>query len=141
MKRFDEIEEFEPEEESQSQGEVWKKDLLAQRLIEDGHKPIGVGRAIMVVTQCEQTDDFPKGWSDEPLRIMIYGDPDVTGDELPAELFLHGGRYVLMETFFRINRSDGTQDDHIMTPIDMPHGQDMLQNPDPLRVVEAMLAV
>ncbi len=140
MKRFDEIEPVKPED-SNPQGEPWESDILVATLIQQGHKPIAVGRAIMVVTQCEAGDDFPKGWSEEPLRIAIYGDTDVTGDEVPMELFLHGGRFGLMETFFRINRTDGSHDDRIMTPIDMPHGQDMLQNPDPLKVVEAMLDI
>lgn len=95
----------------------------------------------MVVRQGEAGDEFPKGWREERLRNAIYGDSGVSGDAVPMERFLHGGRLGLMETFFRINRTDGRPDDRKMTPIDLAQGQAMLQNADPLNVVEAMLDV
>ena len=75
------------------------KEQLIERLIAQGHVPILVDRAIIIIEQCEADDTFPKGWSDDPLKISIYSDPDVSGTDAPSELFIHAGRYVLWRRF------------------------------------------
>ena len=75
MKSYEHIQPAELDEEPAPEGEVWKRDQLILKLIHDGHKPISVGRATMIVTQCESGDEFPKGWCEEPLRIAVYAIP------------------------------------------------------------------
>lgn len=41
----------------------WEKDKLLIRLKEEEHTAIAVGRAVIIIEQCEPTDDFPGGGS------------------------------------------------------------------------------
>jgi hypothetical protein len=76
-----------------------EKAILIKSLREQGHKPIGIGRAIAVVEQCRPGDDFPEGFCDEPLKVTIY--PDPTLDKSPVEVFMHAGRHGLMDILTR----------------------------------------
>lgn len=105
MKKFHEIvtyskadfgpyDQFEPDDN--------RADSNAQQLEEEGHSVIPVGRAQMVVEQCEATDEFPAGWCRNPLKITIY--PDLNLRNTVTELYLHGGRYGLMEVMLKIGK-------------------------------------
>ena len=83
---------WEADAESFNNPEEWEKGKLLVRLKEEGQTAIAVDRAVLVIEQCDREDDFPKGWSHDPLKISIYSDPDVTGDTSPSELYIHAGR-------------------------------------------------
>lgn len=102
MKRIDELETYSLEVADDYDGfrpDLWKKDYLVQKLEEAGHQVLWVDRSVLIIEKCEENDDFPKGWSNSPLKITIFGDPDIGGYK--TEIFLHCGRYGLMETVYR----------------------------------------
>lgn len=73
--------------------EEYEFDKIILELEAQGHKVIMLGRAAAIVEQCQDDDDFPKGWSNRPLKITIYAGID--GHK--SSLYIHGGRYGLME--------------------------------------------
>lgn len=91
MRRFQEIprasedEEHDPDE---SLGDAEIRDLEAM-----GHHVVRIGRGFAIVEQCESKDDFPQGWSHDPLRVSVGGDLEPR----MSEVFIHAGRYGLME--------------------------------------------
>ena len=85
----------------------WEKDPLIERLEAEGHKTLSVDRAVIVIEQCEQGDDFPKGWSSDPLRITIYPDPDAGFGTEPDYLYVHAGRSGLMDILLSEATRDG----------------------------------
>lgn len=93
----------------------WEKDRLIQHLAHEGHKTISVDRAVLTIEQCEQGDDFPQGWSSEPLKVTFYADPDA-GFSGHDSLFLHAGRAGMMDVIVR--RADGQVGKLIPLPID-----------------------
>lgn len=78
-----------------------RADDNAQQLEREGHVVIRVGRAQMVIEQCESADEFPEGWGQNPLKITIYPDMNLSGTV--TELYLHGGRYGLMDVMLRVS--------------------------------------
>lgn len=74
------------------------RDRMTLELEAQGHKVIAIGRAIAIVEQCEPNDDFPKGACSDPLKITFHGDFEGT----ESALFIHAGRYGLMEVFEQI---------------------------------------
>lgn len=72
-----------------------ERDQITLKLEAQGHKVISIGRAIAIVEQCEPGDSFPKGTCSEPLKLTFHG--HFEGSE--SVLFIHGGRYGLMEIF------------------------------------------
>lgn len=99
MKRFDEISTYTLQDDAFYEEES-AKDKLIVKLEQIGHKVIPIGRAFVVVEQCEGGDDFPQGWSHNPLKISIYPDTDLAGEE-PSELYIHAGRYGLHEVILK----------------------------------------
>ena len=83
----------------------WNKDRLIARLRAEGHAPISVSRAVLVIEQCETGDAFPEGWSENPIRVTVYPDPDAGFGDEPTHLVIHAGRSGLMQVF--CSSSDG----------------------------------
>lgn len=81
--------------------EDWDKDLLIERLLAEGHHPISVDRAVVVIEQCEPGDSHPPGWAEDPLRIRVYPDPDAGFGDEPDDLFVNAGRSGLMDLYLR----------------------------------------
>lgn len=75
--------------------ENFQKDRLIADLEAQGHIAITVDRGVVVVEQCELDDEFPKGWSSDPLKVSVYSDPDLSGTDEATQLFIHVGRYGL----------------------------------------------
>ena len=79
-----------------------RKVLLAKKLEAQGKKPICVGRALVTVERCESAAELPKpiasGWG--VLKISVYSDPDVSGNEKPDVLYIDGGRYGLSKLIY-----------------------------------------
>lgn len=92
----------------------WEKDKLIERLENEGHKTISVDRAVIVVEQCEDGDDFPKGWSADPLRVTVYPDPDAGFGSEPYYVFLHAGRAGLMDILLSEETGKGWRTSRLM---------------------------
>jgi hypothetical protein len=77
----------------------WNKDRLIARLRAEGHEPVSVSRAVIVIEQCDEGDAYTAGWSKDPIRVTVYPDPDAGFGDDPARLVIHAGRAGLMELF------------------------------------------
>lgn len=120
MKKLVEIPPAEKNDFPSTDGEESKKDRLIERLDDDGYKPISVDRAVVIITQAEVGDSFPEGWCQDPLRIVVYPDPDATGMEYPQELFIHCGRFGFMGAFLRFNWDEERSNTTRLTAIRKP---------------------
>jgi hypothetical protein len=118
------MQDFSPPATDDGEEDKGAKEQLIEALIAQGHVPILVDRGIIVIEQCEDGDTFPKGWSQDPLKISIYSDPGVSGRDVPSELFIHAGRYGFMEAFlspepkhklFRLMPVDASAVEHLNT--------------------------
>jgi hypothetical protein len=76
----------------------WGKDALIERLKRESHKAVSVGRAVLTIEQCGAGDEFPSGWSEDPLKISVFADPDA-GFGGCDSLYLHADRAGLMDLF------------------------------------------
>jgi hypothetical protein len=106
MKKFNEIEKAESDEDELFGLPSQKGELIA-KLAAEGKHPILVGRAVVVLEQCEDTDKVPEEVKNRhPLRISIYSDQDVREQETPNYLFLEASKYGLPTIYMQIIGSD-----------------------------------
>ena len=83
---------------------------LARRLEAAGHRTISVGRAILTIERTDSREELPPECQNaEVLKISIYSDPDVSGDETPVCLYVEGGRYGLASAHLQVVAPDGRQ--------------------------------
>lgn len=93
MKKFSEIEKAVPDNDELFNLPSQKGGLIA-KLDAEGKYPILVGRAVVVIEQCEETDKVPdevKNW--HPLRISIYSDQDIWEQKNPNFLYIEADKY------------------------------------------------
>ena len=93
MKKFKEIEAAIPDNDELFGLPSQKGELIAKLAAEEKH-PILVGRAVVVIEQCEETDNVPvevQNW--HPLRISIFSDPDIHEQENPQYLYIEASKY------------------------------------------------
>lgn len=104
--------------------ENFQKDRLIADLEAQGHIAITVDRGVVVVEQCELEDQFPKGWSSDPIKVSIYSDPDISGTDEATPLFIHVGRYGFMgivlqhpkdQKIYRLVQVEATDTDLVTT--------------------------
>ncbi len=86
----------------------WGKDTLIAALEAQGLRPISVDRTLLVIEQCEPGDDFPAGRSADPLRLTIHPDPDADPVRGPDYVYIHAGRFGLMDIVVCREKQDGT---------------------------------
>ena len=82
-----------------------KCELIAK--LEAGHQTISVGRSVIVIEQCEETDEVPadaKGWN--TLRLSVYCDTDVHDDERSRYLYIQASRYGFLDMFLQERNDD-----------------------------------
>jgi hypothetical protein len=109
MKKFHEIEEAEIDDEELF-GQPSRKGELISKLRAEGFHPIAVGRAVIVIEQCEEKDEIPveaEGW--KSLRLSIYSDPDVYDEEKPRYVFIQANKYGMPSVFLQILNSENKE--------------------------------
>ncbi len=83
---------------------------LARRLEESGHKTIALDRAIAVVERVSASDlNLPDLPASELLKISLYSDPDVSGEEQPMCLYIQGSKWGFSGAFLRTNAPGGSE--------------------------------
>ena len=106
MKKFNEIEKAIPDNDELFNLPSQKGELIA-KLDAEGKHPILVGRAVVVIEQCEETDKVPnevKNW--HPLRISIYSDQDVYSQPMPNYLYVEADKYGMPQIHIQFVRND-----------------------------------
>lgn len=100
-----------------------EKTVLIRRLIQEGHKPIAIGRAIAIVQQCDPIDGIAAPGDrvcSDPLKVTIFPDPNL--DDRPVDLYVHAGKYGLDNTVMQ--RGDSRK---VLVPIDFDAYQQLLE--------------
>lgn len=97
-----------------------RKLALIKRLEAEGQRTIAIGRAIVTIERTDSQQEAPAECQDtDILKLSIYPDPDVTGDDRPVCLYLAGGRYGLASAHLQVAAPDGRQrifkmEDHLV---------------------------
>jgi hypothetical protein len=87
-----------------------RKAILIRRLETEGHRTIAIGRAIVTIERTDSQQEAPRECAaPDVLKISIYSDPDVSGDEQPVCLYIEGGRYGLAAAHLQVLSPDGRQ--------------------------------
>jgi hypothetical protein len=90
--------------------ETYRQLALARRLEAAGHRTISIGRAILTIERSDSREELPPECQNaEVLKISIYSDPDVSGDETPVCLYVEGGRHGLASAHLQVVAPDGRQ--------------------------------
>lgn len=111
MKRLAEIPPASVECNEYPEEEGSRKIALARRLEAAGHQTVAIGRAIVTIERCDSTDEAPPeaGGNWGTLKISIYSDPDVSGNETPVCLFVDGGRHGFNQAVLQMTNEVGLQ--------------------------------
>lgn len=109
MKKFSEIEKAVPDNDELFNQRSQKGELIA-KLDAEGKYPILVGRAVVVIEQCDEMDKVPdevKNW--HPLRISIYSDQDIWEQENPHFLYIEADKYGNPKIHMQFVADDGKE--------------------------------
>jgi hypothetical protein len=110
MTKLDDIPKASAECIEDDQDRASRKGILIARLEAEGLRPIAVGRAVLTIERTDSKDEVPaECMSPETLKLSVYSDPDVSGDEQPVCLYLEGGRYGLSAAHLQVIAGDGRQ--------------------------------
>lgn len=96
----------------------YKRDILIDRLEEEGHQPISFREAIVTIEGCEPGDDVPVELYDWPLKITFYSDPDLPSATVSDEVFLHVVSDIYCVIYLRHQKVDGTTEVKRLLPVD-----------------------